>query len=137
MKDIVSTYRVVLVDDAPAVREALRWALEDAGGLTVVGEAGDGFAAIDRTMALTPDLVILDVEMPGLDGYTVSRALKALPRPPAVIFLTVHDKPEFRDRGIAAGGDSFVVKGAGWQTLITQIRRVLGGGTAREYEASP
>lgn len=115
-------YRLLIVDDAPAVREALRWALEEAPDLEVVGEAGDGVEALERVTGLTPDMVILDVEMPRMDGYAVARTLKGMISPPVIIFLSVHADPASRQRAADAGGDAFVAKGSGWDTLVEQIR---------------
>lgn len=106
------------VDDIMVVRAALRWLLEDEADLTVVGEAGDGWEALQRAAELAPEVVILDIELPGLDGYTVVRRLKALPKPPAVVFLTVHSDVVWRQRAIEAEGDGFAEKGKGWLTLI-------------------
>ncbi|HEX5504283.1 MAG TPA: response regulator transcription factor [Thermomicrobiales bacterium] len=119
--------RVLLVDDAPGVREALRWALEGEPDLAVVGEAGDGDEALRHAADLRPDVVILDVALPGADGYAVARALKAATWAPAVVFLTVHGDAASRQRGAAAGGDGFVAKGAGWAALLTEVRRVVAG----------
>ena len=120
-----ATYTVLLVDDAPAVRQALRWALENEWDMQVVGEAGTGPEALERADALKPDVVILDIELPGLDGYAVARALKTRPSAPAVLYLTVHSDAASRQRGSDAGGDGFVEKGGGWPELIAQVRRVL------------
>jgi DNA-binding NarL/FixJ family response regulator len=118
-------YTVLLVDDTPAVREALRWALEDAGDLEVVGEAGDGRAAVERASALAPDVVILDLELPGRDGYDVTHALKQQPAAPLVIILTIHSDALSRERSLAAGADAFVGKGDGWPALIAAVRQAL------------
>lgn len=125
MKSLPAPCRVLIVDDAPAVREALRWALEDASDFVVVGEAGDGIEALQRAAELTPDVVILDIELPRQDGYAVARALKARPDAPLVLFLTVHSDAQARQRSVEAGGDGFVEKGAGWTALITLIRHAL------------
>jgi DNA-binding NarL/FixJ family response regulator len=114
--------QILLVDDTPAVREALRWALEDEDDLVVAGEAGDGAQALALLGALTPDVVILDIELPGMDGYAVARHLKAAPKPPLVIFLSVHSDNAARRRALEAGGDGFVEKGSGWPALIRTIR---------------
>lgn len=74
-----------------------------------------------------PDIVMLDLELPMLDGYTVARMLNALPRPPMVIVLTVHCDPLSRRRCAEAGIDGFADKGMGWAALIAQIRRLLAG----------
>jgi DNA-binding NarL/FixJ family response regulator len=119
MKSPSACYRLLLVDDAPEVREALRYALEDEADLVVIGEAGDGLEAIARAAALAPDAVILDIELPRLDGYAVARSLKRSAAPPVIVFLSVHSA--------AAGGDGFAEKGAGWPTLLAELRRALAG----------
>jgi DNA-binding NarL/FixJ family response regulator len=116
---------VLIVDGAASVREALRWAMEDAADLVVVGSTADGDQAVAQAAALEPAVVILDVVLPGLDGFAVGRALKSLPRPPAIIFLTTADGPATRRRAAAAGGDGFVEKAAGWPALIEAVRAVL------------
>jgi DNA-binding NarL/FixJ family response regulator len=118
-------YRVLLVDNVPEVREALRWALETESDLVVVGEAGTGADALTCAMGLTPDVVILDIELPALDGYAVTRAVKALAHPPIIVFLTVHSDPLSRRWAAEAGGDGFAQKEAGWPALITEVRRTL------------
>jgi DNA-binding NarL/FixJ family response regulator len=129
MESPPARYRVLIIDDAPEVREALRYALEDEADLIVVGGAGAGDAALDRVTKLAPDIVILDIELPGLDGYAVARSLKASVRAPVVVFLTVHSDATSRQRAAEAGGDGFVEKAAGWSALITEVRRVLAGRT--------
>ncbi len=84
--------RVLIVDDEPPARERLRSMLAEAGEFEVVGEAGNGEQAIDLVDRLTPDVVLLDVRMPGIDGLEVARHLAALPVPPAVIFTTAFDE---------------------------------------------
>jgi two-component system response regulator AlgR len=119
-------YRVLIVDDAPSVREALRWLLDEIPYLTVVGEAEDGVTAVNAATTLTPDLVILDINLPGQDGYHVARSLKQLDSPPLVIFLTAHGSSSNRQRAHAAG-DGYVEKEAGWPALLAQINQLLGG----------
>ncbi len=118
-------HTVLLVDDSPAVREAMRWAFENAPDFSVIGEAGDAAEALEQTAMLHPDVVLLDIELPDLDGYAVSRALKAGSSAPIVVFLTVHSDLESQRRGKEAGGDGFAAKGAGWTALITQIRDAM------------
>jgi DNA-binding NarL/FixJ family response regulator len=113
-----------------AVREALRWVLEDDSSLEVIGEATGGIEALRRAAQLTPDIVILDIELPDLDGLSVARSLKASDRPPLVVFLSVHDDPDTIDQSLAAGGDAFVPKSEGWPALVSAIRRVLDDHTA-------
>jgi two-component system response regulator EvgA len=120
-----AVYRLLLVDDVPAVREALCWALEETDDLAVVGEAGDGLSALDLARDLAPDAVVLDIALPWLDGYAVARALKSLDRPPVVIFLSMHGDPASIRRSIEAGGDGFVQKSNGLAPLIEELRRLL------------
>jgi DNA-binding NarL/FixJ family response regulator len=118
-------YLVLLVDDVPDVREALRWALETESDLVVVGEAGTGADALTCAMNLTPDVVILDIGLPALDGYAVTHAVKALAHPPIIIFLTAHGDPLSCRWAAEAGGDGLAEKEAGWLALITEVRRTL------------
>jgi two-component system response regulator AlgR len=84
--------RVLIVDDEPPARERLRLMVAEAGEFEVAGEAGHGAQAIDLVDKLTPDIVLLDVRMPGIDGLEVARHLATLPEPPAVIFTTAFDE---------------------------------------------
>jgi DNA-binding NarL/FixJ family response regulator len=126
METQLKPYKVLIVDDMPVVREALRWLIEDEEELTVIGEAGDGMEAIQRVAELLPEVVILDVELPGgLDGYAVARQLKAMLAPPLVIFLTVHNDLPSRRQALESGGDGFAEKGKGWPALLAQIQAAL------------
>lgn len=118
-------YRVLIVDDAPTVREALRWVLEEGLDVTVVGETGEGHTGRLLATELQPDVVILDIELPDIDGYTVARLIKTNPHPPHILFLSVHGDDYSRQQALAAGGDSFVEKGTGWLPLISELRRLL------------
>lgn len=124
-------HRVLIVDDVPIVRESLRWLLENEPDLTVIGEAANGLEALKRAAELSPDLVILDVELPQLDGYAVTRSLKQLPDAPLVILVSVYDDPLSRQRGLEAGSDGFIEKSTDWAPLIAQIRRALDNRPAK------
>lgn len=124
-RPLPAPYRVLIADDAPTVREALRWVLENEPDFTVVGEASDGVEALDRALALRPDVVILDIEMPRMGGATVTRMIKACPSPPIVIVLTVHGELDIRRQAAEAGSDGFVEKSHGWLELIKKIRYAL------------
>ncbi len=126
MRTIVNgPYRVLLADDVLAVREALTWALESTPDLKVIGQVSDGLAAVAAAAQLHPDIVILDIDLPHLNGYQVARELKQIDNNLLVVFLTVYTDDFSRHQAIAAGGDAFVEKGQGWPTLITQIRHLL------------
>jgi DNA-binding NarL/FixJ family response regulator len=120
-------YSILIVDDSPAVRESLRWLLEDVPGLTVTGEAETGSQAVELTMSLKPDLVLLDIELPDMDGFAVTRHIKAMPRPPLVVFLSMHSDALYKQRGADAGCDAFVGKELGWSGLLAVLQKVLAG----------
>jgi len=117
--------RILIVDDAPSVRESLGWLLLDEPGLAVVGDAADGSEAVRLALELDPDLVILDIELPDIDGFSVTRQLKALPRPPLVVLLSIHSDDLSKQRGAQAGCDAFVEKGLGWAGLLSVLQEVL------------
>lgn len=113
--------RVLIVDDMPQVRQELRLLLSLTGEVEVVGEAANGFEAIGQAEALRPDAVVIDLEMPVMDGYEASRQIKT--RWPAcrVIALTVHDGEAERQRAAQVGVDAFIVKGAPVDALVKAI----------------
>ena len=82
--------KVLIVDDEPIARQVLREQLEECAGVVVAGEAADGLQAVERIEALRPDVVFLDLQMPGLDGFAVARSLKRAPLP-LVIYVTAYD----------------------------------------------
>ena len=86
-----SSIRVVVVDDEPIAREGVRRQLEREPGVEIVAECGDGLAAVEKIRELAPDLVFLDVQMPGMDGFEVTRAI-GIDAMPAVVFVTAYDK---------------------------------------------
>ena len=88
--------RVIIVDDEPPARERLRSMLTEAGGVEIVGEAGNGVEALQLVDRLMPDVLLLDVRMPGVDGLEVARQLATQPEPPAVIFTTAFDEYALR-----------------------------------------
>jgi two-component system, LytTR family, response regulator AlgR len=84
--------KVLIVDDEPPARERLRSLLAEVGGTEIVGEAGTGAEALSRATTLSPDVVLLDVRMPGMDGIEAAQHLSTLEEPPAVIFTTAYDQ---------------------------------------------
>lgn len=93
--------------------------------MAVVGDAANGSEALHQATHLDPDLVILDIELPDIDGFVVTRQLKALPRPPLVVLLSIHSDDLSRQRGAQAGCDAFVEKGLGWTGLRAVLQKVL------------
>ncbi len=119
--------RLLIVDDTPQVRQGLRTLLPMAGEaaglqLTIVGEAGDGAAAIEQSLALRPDVVLMDLEMPGIDGYAAARAIKARRPHTRIIALTVHGDPAACQKAREAGMDDFLTKGSPMPLLMQAIR---------------
>jgi len=120
--------RVLIVDDHPMIREGLRSMLEPAG-VDVVGEAGTGNEAIRLAASLGPEIVLLDLELPDLDGLAVLSKLTALARPPAVLVITMHDDPALVRRAVEGGASGYVLKGVGRGELLAALEAVRHGGS--------
>ncbi len=118
--------RVFLVDDVPTVRQELRQLLELAGGMRVVGEAGDGLEAVRLAAGIAPDVIVMDMEMPVLDGLEATRRIKACRPAPRVVILSVHAGRAAEEAARAAGADGFVVKGSDYLILVNAIRGMDG-----------
>jgi DNA-binding NarL/FixJ family response regulator len=114
---------VLIADDIDQVRMDLRLVLELTGVIEVVGEAADGRQAVEQAARLRPQVVLMDLEMPGLDGFAAARQLRANHRACRVIALTVHADPDSRRSALAAGMCGFVVKGAGMKALLDVIHQ--------------
>ena len=123
------TIRVALVDDQPLVRAGLRMILSDEEGIEIVGEASDGAEAIRLCAAQRPDVVLMDVRMPGTDGITATREVVRLPEPPRVLVLTTFDLDEVVYDALHAGASGFLLKDAPEERLVTAIRVVAEGGS--------
>ncbi|MFC5185308.1 response regulator [Actinomadura harenae] len=119
--------RVLLVDDDPLVRAGLSMMLDGASGITVVGEASDGGEAVAGTDAHAPDVVLMDLRMPGVDGITATRRLRARPVPPEVIVLTTFDADEDILRALRAGASGFLLKDTPPPQLVEAVARVAAG----------
>ncbi len=122
--------RIVLVDDHAILRQGLRMLIDAESDMSVIGEAGDGTTAIDVATELQPDIVILDLSMPGKSGLLVLPDIKkAVPRG-RVLVLTMHDDASHLKAVLAAGASGFVVKQAAHAELISSIRAVHTGRNA-------
>lgn len=120
--------RVLLADDHSLVRDGLRRLVEGAGDMTVVAEAADGREAIRKAQEARPDVAVVDISMPGLDGLEVVRRLEAvLPKLP-VLILTMHEEEQFVVRAIAEGAMGYITKRSAADQLLQAIRKVHGGG---------
>jgi DNA-binding NarL/FixJ family response regulator len=121
------TIRLVLVDDQPLVRMGFRLVLEATGDIQVVGEAGDGTMGVERTLALQPDVVLMDVRMPGMDGVEATRQICASPVESRVIVLTTFDLDEYAFAALQAGASGFLLKDVRPEELIAAVRSVAAG----------
>jgi DNA-binding NarL/FixJ family response regulator len=117
------TVQVLIVDDREVVRTELRHILELSGVITIAGEAVNGWDALRQARVLKPDVVLMDLEMPGLDGFEATRQLKANSHPPAVIMLSVYGDSANQQQALEAGADAFLVKGVDLPTMLAVIRR--------------
>ena len=114
--------RVLIVDDVELVRQNLRTYLTLANGIEIVGEAGNGLEAIHLVQALHPHVVLLDLEMPFMDGLEAARQIKRSYPSCRTILLTIHSGEAEQQRAAQAGADDFIVKGAPLESLLDSIR---------------
>lgn len=119
--------RTLLVDDELLVRSGLRMILDSAPDIDVVGEGGDGDEAVGLTEELAPDVVLLDIRMPGSDGLTAAARLTQLPKAPKVVLLTTFDLDEYVHSALRAGAVGFLLKDTPPRELITAVRTVHEG----------
>ncbi|MCA9779255.1 MAG: response regulator transcription factor [Candidatus Eremiobacteraeota bacterium] len=119
--------RVLLVDDHAFVRSGVKAILEFEDGIDVIGEAGSGLEAVEKAASLKPDLIIMDVNMPDLDGIEATRRIKEKHPSISVIVLTVNDEELFLIEAVRAGAASFLLKDSSSDQLINSIRAVAEG----------
>jgi DNA-binding NarL/FixJ family response regulator len=118
---------VLLVDDEALVRTGLRMILETADDMTVVGEAEDGRAAVDAVGRDRPDVVLMDIRMPRLDGLAATAAIRARSAPPAVVVLTTFDSDDEVFRALEVGATGFLLKDTPPQELLRAVRLAAAG----------
>lgn len=118
---------ILLVDDEPLLRLGFRLVLESQPDFTVVGEAADGAAAVSRTAELDPDVVLMDVRMPGMDGIEATREIVRAHARSRVLILTTFDVDEYAFPGLKVGASGFLLKNVPPEDLISAIRAVASG----------
>jgi DNA-binding NarL/FixJ family response regulator len=121
--------RVVVADDQALVRGGFRLILEAQPDITVVGEAADGREAVARAQDQRPDVVLMDIRMPGMDGLEATRRLMATPNPPRVLMLTTFDLDEYVYDALRAGASGFLLKDVRPEQLADAVRAVATGDT--------
>jgi len=121
------TVRVLICDDQPLVRAGVRTLLGTQPDIEVVGEAGDGAGAVSAAARLRPDVVLMDVRMPGTDGIAATERIARDDDSPRVLVLTTYDQDEYVFDALAAGASGFLLKDARPEDLITGIRSVAAG----------
>jgi DNA-binding NarL/FixJ family response regulator len=123
----MTTIRVILADDHPVTRDGIRNLLQRASGIEVVGEADNGTEALRLIEELTPDVLLLDMEMPGLKGIDVARQLKAGSSPVRILALSAYDDKQYILELLASGAAGYLVKEEAPEAIIEAVRGVAHG----------
>lgn len=121
---------IVIADDQPLVRSGLRMILEGEHDLEVVGEAADGASAVEMVTSVVPDVALLDVQMPGVDGLGAMSAIAASGVPTRVLMLTTFDLDEYVYRAIRAGASGFLLKDMAAEDIVAAVRQAARGADA-------
>lgn len=124
----MSAIRVVVVDDHTLVRRGIVSLLQAQPHLEVVGEASSGEEALRLIPTLHPDVVLMDIGMPGMDGLEVTRRLRAVAPKTKVLILTVHDREDYLFQALRAGAAGYILKGADVADLLSAVQSVHQGG---------
>lgn len=127
---------MVVVDDEPMVCRFLRTILESAEDIEVVGEAHDGAAGFETVRAARPDVVLMDLRMPGVDGLTAIERINELTDPPSIVVLTTFDADQYVLRALRAGATGFLVKATPPEELIGLVRTAAQGHTVLSPSAA-
>jgi two-component system invasion response regulator UvrY len=128
--------RVLLADDHSIVRAGLRRLVEDAGDMAVVAEASDGREAINKVQESLPDVAVIDLSMPGMDGLEVVGRLRSRHPKLPVLILTMHEEEQYVIRAIGVGAKGYVTKRSAAEQLLKAIRKVHAGGHILSESAS-
>ena len=119
--------RILIADDHALVREGLRTMLSGEDGLEIIAEANDGQEALNVCRELEPDLVLMDVRMPVMDGLEATRKIKAEMPKTSVMMVTMHENPDYLFEAVKAGAAGYVLKDASGERLLSAVRRTLEG----------
>ncbi|HXS66623.1 MAG TPA: response regulator transcription factor [Streptosporangiaceae bacterium] len=124
---MTSSIRVLVVDDQELVRAGFAVILEATDGITVVGEAGDGAAAVAQAAEHKPDVVLMDIRMPGMDGLEAARLITATVDPPKIVMLTTFDLDDYVYEALRSGASGFLLKDSPRGDLVAAIRAAAAG----------
>jgi DNA-binding NarL/FixJ family response regulator len=130
-----SSIRLLIADDHALVRSGLRSMLEREPGFEIIGEAEDGREAVELCRSLRPDLILMDLRMPRMDGLEATRTIKQESPEIGVLMVTMHENPDYMLEAIKAGAAGYVLKDAPLDELISAARRVVDG-TSSNHQAS-
>lgn len=119
--------RILVVDDHPVIRKVLRRHLEEQEGFQVVGEAGNGVEGVEQTRLLQPDLVLMDVSMPEMDGIEATRRIRNEFPQVKVLILSVYNTSDHLQRAVRAGAGGYVLKELAAEEVGIAIRTIMGG----------
>ena len=133
----MSGLRVLIADDHAIVRHGLKLLIDGQPDMTVVGEVSDGTAVLDQARALTPELVILDISMPGMNGLIATRALKSAHPEIRILILTRHDEETHLEELLRAGASGYVLKQSAPADFLRAVRAVAAGGLYVDPELAP
>jgi DNA-binding NarL/FixJ family response regulator len=118
------TTRILLVDDHPIVRQGLKTILEGHSDWEIVGEASDGVEAVEKAVRLNPDVIVLDVTMPAMNGLEACRVLRRQLPTLEILFVTQHDSPQMMREALDAGARGYVVKSNAARDLLEAVEAV-------------
>ena len=119
--------KIIIADDHPVVRQGLRQTIEAEAQFNVIAEASDGQAALELIEQLKPDVAVLDVDMPKIDGFQVARAIAAKRLPVEIIFLTFHGEEDLFHAALDLGAKGYILKDTALDDIVSGIKAVAGG----------
>jgi DNA-binding NarL/FixJ family response regulator len=123
----MKTTKILIVDDHEVVRDGLKNILTSLDNITIAGEAGNGEDAVKMYSSLKPDLVIMDISMPGMNGIEATRVIKEKDPDARILILTMHDNQEYLNQIIRSGAKGFILKNTDKEELLDAVRTVAGG----------
>jgi len=124
---VSNAIRILIADDHPVVRKGLRMAIEEDAGLAIVAEAAEGEAALALIETLLPQVAVLDVDMPKLDGFGVARQVRKKQLPVEVIFLTMHAQEDLLRAALELGARGYILKDSALLEIVAAVRAVAAG----------